>query len=63
MLDVLEMKNIIKPTPIQMQGIPEVLLGRDMIGIAFTGSGKSLVFILPAIVFSLEEERKMVKIN
>ncbi len=30
-----------------------------MIGIAFTGSGKSLVFILPAIILSLEEEIKM----
>lgn len=30
-----------------------------MIGIAFTGSGKSLVFILPMIMFCLEEEMKM----
>ena len=33
-------KDIIKPTVIQMQGIPVVLSGRDMIGIASTGSGK-----------------------
>jgi ATP-dependent RNA helicase DDX41 len=42
-----------------MQAIPEVLLGRDIIGIAFTGSGKSLVFILPALMFALEEEKKL----
>lgn len=30
-----------------------------MIGIAFTGSGKTLVFVLPIIMFSLEQELKM----
>lgn len=30
-----------------------------MIGIAFTGSGKTLVFVLPIVVFSLEQELKM----
>ena len=33
----LESKNIRRPTPIQMQGLPVALSGRDMIGIAFTG--------------------------
>jgi ATP-dependent RNA helicase DDX41 len=30
-----------------------------MIGIAFTGSGKSLVFELPSVLLALEEEKKM----
>lgn len=30
-----------------------------MIGIAFTGSGKTLVFSLPIIMFSLEQEKKI----
>ena len=30
-----------------------------MIGIAFTGSGKTLVFALPIVMFSLEQERKI----
>ena len=30
-----------------------------MIGIAFTGSGKTLVFVLPIIMFCLEQEVKM----
>lgn len=37
------------PTPIQCQGWPMALSGRDMIGIASTGSGKTLSFCLPAI--------------
>ncbi|XP_059471882.1 ATP-dependent RNA helicase abstrakt [Neocloeon triangulifer] len=55
-LAALDEKKIIKPTPIQVQGIPTVLYGRDMIGIAFTGSGKTLVFVLPLIMFCLEQE-------
>eukprot|EP00445_Apocalathium_hangoei_P000730 CAMPEP_0203840218 /NCGR_PEP_ID=MMETSP0359-20131031/643_1 /ASSEMBLY_ACC=CAM_ASM_000338 /TAXON_ID=268821 /ORGANISM="Scrippsiella Hangoei, Strain SHTV-5" /LENGTH=656 /DNA_ID=CAMNT_0050754389 /DNA_START=61 /DNA_END=2032 /DNA_ORIENTATION=- len=47
-------KGIQRPTQIQMQGLPAVLSGRDMIGIAFTGSGKTLVFGLPMIMRSLE---------
>lgn len=35
------------------------LSGRDMIGIAFTGTGKSLLFIIPAILLALAEEMKI----
>lgn len=52
----LDKKGIKKPTPIQVQGIPTVLSGRDLIGIAFTGSGKTLVFVLPLIMFCVEQE-------
>src|SRR5262249_42615313 len=37
------------PTPIQAQGIPQVLKGRDVIGIAQTGTGKTTSFTLPMI--------------
>ena len=42
-----------------MQGLPVALSGRDMVGIAFTGSGKTVTFSLPLIMAALEEERKM----
>ena len=38
-----------KPTPIQARGIPEVLKGKDIIGIAQTGTGKTASFTLPMI--------------
>ncbi|XP_051825903.1 probable ATP-dependent RNA helicase DDX41 [Antechinus flavipes] len=55
----LKKKGIHHPTPIQIQGIPAILSGRDMIGIAFTGSGKTLVFTLPLIMFCLEQETRL----
>eukprot|EP00326_Haptolina_ericina_P003414 CAMPEP_0181206348 /NCGR_PEP_ID=MMETSP1096-20121128/20985_1 /TAXON_ID=156174 ORGANISM="Chrysochromulina ericina, Strain CCMP281" /NCGR_SAMPLE_ID=MMETSP1096 /ASSEMBLY_ACC=CAM_ASM_000453 /LENGTH=538 /DNA_ID=CAMNT_0023297237 /DNA_START=42 /DNA_END=1655 /DNA_ORIENTATION=- len=58
-LNALRDKGIKKPTPIQIQGIPALLSGRDLIGIAFTGSGKTLVFTLPMVMLALEEETRM----
>lgn len=55
----LKAKGIVQPTPIQVQGLPVILSGRDMIGIAFTGSGKTLVFVLPLIMIALQEEVMM----
>jgi ATP-dependent RNA helicase DDX5/DBP2 len=39
-----------EPTPIQAQGWPMALSGRDFVGIADTGSGKTLGYTLPAII-------------
>jgi len=58
-INTLKQKGITRPTPIQIQGIPVVASGRDMIGIAFTGSGKTLVFTLPMIMLALEQEKKL----
>ncbi|KAH9144548.1 hypothetical protein AeRB84_011495, partial [Aphanomyces euteiches] len=58
-LSALKEKNIVRPTPIQVQAIPCILSGRDIIGIAFTGSGKTMTFTLPLIMMALEQEKKM----
>jgi ATP-dependent RNA helicase RhlE len=43
------MKGYNTPTPIQEQAIPPVLKGRDLLGIAQTGTGKTAAFMLPSI--------------
>ena len=58
-LEALKKKNVKRPTPIQMQGLTVALSGRDMVGIAFTGSGKTLSFSLPLVMAALEEEARM----
>lgn len=45
-----------RPTPIQCQACPVALSGRDMIGIAKTGSGKTAAFVLPMIVHIMDQE-------
>ncbi|KOM39392.1 hypothetical protein LR48_Vigan03g277400 [Vigna angularis] len=44
-----------KPTSIQCQALPVVLSGRDIIGIAKTGSGKTASFVLPMIVHIMDQ--------
>ena len=39
----------ITPTPIQLQAIPLVLKGRDVMGLAQTGTGKTAAFTLPIV--------------
>jgi len=44
-----------QPTPIQCQAIPVALSGRDIIGIAKTGSGKTAAFLWPALVHIMDQ--------
>ncbi|KAL4241435.1 Pre-mRNA-processing ATP-dependent RNA helicase PRP5 [Abortiporus biennis] len=46
-LDVIKKLNYTAPTPIQAQAIPAIMSGRDVIGVAKTGSGKTIAFLLP----------------
>ncbi len=45
----LDKRNFIQPTPIQNRAIPLVLSGRDVLGVAQTGTGKTAAFALPLI--------------
>jgi ATP-dependent RNA helicase RhlE len=49
LLDALKAKNYAEATPIQRQAIPTVLTGRDLLGIAQTGTGKTAAFMLPSL--------------
>ncbi|WP_019517298.1 DEAD/DEAH box helicase [Sphingomonas sp. Mn802worker] len=45
----IEAKGYSEPTPIQRDSIPTLLEGRDLLGIAQTGTGKTAAFVLPSI--------------
>lgn len=45
-----------QPTPIQAQAVPTALSGRDLIGIAKTGSGKTAAFIWPMLVHIMDQK-------
>jgi len=49
LLDALTKENYSHPTPIQAQAIPCLLEGRDILGIAQTGTGKTAAFVLPIL--------------
>ncbi|KAK3996840.1 P-loop containing nucleoside triphosphate hydrolase protein [Cladorrhinum sp. PSN332] len=48
-LDTIDTLGYEKPTPIQMQALPVIMSGRDVIGVAKTGSGKTMAFLLPML--------------
>lgn len=48
-LDGIEVMKYPAPTPIQQQAIPYILEGRDLIGTAQTGTGKTAAFVLPIL--------------
>lgn len=51
----------VTPTPIQQQAIPTVMLGRDVMGLAQTGTGKTAAFALPILNRLMEGPRGRVR--
>ena len=50
LLPTLEKENITTPYPIQTEAIPAILANKDILGIAKTGSGKTLCYVLPILM-------------
>jgi len=53
-------RGYVTPTPIQDQSIPHVLLGKDFLGIADTGTGKTAAFLIPLIDKVLKDPKQSV---
>ena len=61
-LKALEQEHYIEPTPIQEQAIPVVLSGKDLLGCAQTGTGKTAAFAIPVLqVLSTNSNTKPAK--
>ena len=49
LLQAVESEGYTTPTPVQEQSIPPLLAGRDVLGVAQTGTGKTAAFALPVL--------------
>src|SRR3989344_4926894 len=53
----LQHEGYVTPTPIQEQAIPYLLQGKDLLGIAQTGTGKTAAFALPILQYLTKNKR------
>ncbi len=58
LLRALHAANYVHPTPIQARTIPLLLQGRDVLGIAQTGTGKTAAFALPVLQHLAQQKRR-----
>ena len=49
LLDAISAQGFTEPTPIQEKAVPPALAGHDLLGLARTGTGKTLAFVLPIL--------------
>jgi len=61
LLRALETEGYTEPTPIQAQAIPHVIQGRDVQGIAQTGTGKTAAFALPILHRLMADRRPAIR--
>ena len=59
LLNALESKGFTRPTAIQAAAIPPALEGRDVLGSAPTGTGKTAAYLLPVLQHLLDFPRKI----
>lgn len=63
-LKALSNENYLEPTPIQQKAIPPILRGRDLLGCAQTGTGKTAAFAIPTLqLLSQEKTSQTVQCN
>jgi ATP-dependent RNA helicase RhlE len=58
LLDALEQRGFVQTTPIQSAVLPYALAGRDVIGCAETGTGKTAAYVLPVLSKLIREDRE-----
>jgi ATP-dependent RNA helicase RhlE len=51
----------VEPTPIQLKAIPPIMQGRDIVGLAQTGTGKTAAFVLPILQQLMKGKRGQVR--
>lgn len=61
LLEAIGFMNYEETTPIQAQAIPEILAGKDLIGCAQTGTGKTAAFVLPTLNKMAQSQKKGIK--
>ena len=61
LLEALQDKGFTRPTAIQAAAIPPALDGRDVLGSAPTGTGKTAAYLLPALQHLLDFPRKEIR--
>jgi len=60
LLEAVAEQGYVAPTPIQQQAIPHILQGKDLIGIAQTGTGKTAAFVLPLLQIMSQSPRRII---
>ncbi|XP_065203685.1 ATP-dependent RNA helicase DDX42 [Planococcus citri] len=60
LMKIIRKSEYSQPTPIQAQAVPAALCGRDVLGIAKTGSGKTAAFIWPMLVHIMDQRELQV---
>lgn len=59
LLKAIDLTGYTQPTPIQAQSIPQVLVGRDILGAAQTGTGKTAAFALPILNHIIKKQVRL----